>query len=410
MRTALLLLVVLCAAPADVAAQTERKIPENQIAWWTGTYKKALQAAEDRNVPVVVVMFQDGEEANERLASGVLRDPKFVKACDGCIPIICSKKDHGNTQQKTSLGKRSVCSKFGEVPCELHVIHEGHVFREFFAGKAVKTPQIKFCTPDLDVVEEIVDVAGTASYIDAIRKVKKKIGPGLDRLAYEDAKVEVTRGRNLVKQHKYKEAWDACAKTVAVGGESRLVKDAREIHAAVTRHVETVLKTAFSAAESKDMWSAIPALEEVSVEFKGTDLGRRATDAYRRLAKTKEGRPVVRALKKQKKYLPLLKKAQTYEGKNDFVKARDAYRRILDKAKGLPIAKKAEARLAIYDADPEIKALLAAVDREREASDLLKEAKKADKEGRTADAEKLRDRILKDFAGTRAARRVKDAR
>lgn len=407
MRTALTTLALILLAPTPFLAETDRGIPDNQVAWWTGPWKKALEAASERNVPIVVVVIQDGEEANEALASGVLKDPQFVRALDGCIPIICNKGSHDQVERKTRLGKRHVCSKFGELPCEIHQIHEGHVYRKFFAGKSVKTPQVKFCTPDLEVVQEIIDVSGTPSYLDAIRKVVKKIGPGLDRLQFEAAKVELTRGRNLLKQKKYKEAWDACAKTVAVGGKSKLVKNARAIQETVVGHVEKVMADALSSAEAGDYWSALPPLDLTAVEFKGTDLGKRAKDLLKKLSRTKEGRAVARELRKQKKYLPLLEKARTYEGKADFVKARDTYVRIQQKAKGLPIAKIAEERIAVLMADDDVRPLLEAADREREASNLAREAAKLEKAGRTADAEKLRKRVLDEFPGTRAARRLK---
>ena len=92
----------------------------SQVLWWAGTWDGAFAEAKVRNAPLLVVFIQDGEEANERLASGILRDPAYVKATLQTVPILANREFHGATKSEAGGVTKSVCSKFGGTTCEAH--------------------------------------------------------------------------------------------------------------------------------------------------------------------------------------------------------------------------------------------------------------------------------------------------
>ncbi len=335
---------------------------KNQIDWWRGSWKEALEHARQRNVPLVIAVIQDGEEANERLADGVLVDKKFVAAMNEAVPIICSRENHGHIKIEKGVGEIEVCKRFGGTTCDRHIDHEVEMFRHFFHGDQVKTPQVMFCRPDLHMLDNIIDVEPASNYVKMLEKTQKQIGPGLTAKLFDDSREMLTRGRNHLRMKEYRQAWDAVAELVAVGGKATAVRRAEEIHKSVEEVLNKKLEEAYARADRGELLAALIALDDLMTDFDGTPPEKKAKAAFDRLRKSKEGRAAARDLARDKKLRPDLERAAEYETKGEWVRARDLYRRIVDRGEGLPVGLKARARLDYFASDPDIKKLLEQAD------------------------------------------------
>ncbi|MFT7618853.1 MAG: hypothetical protein ACI97A_002501 [Planctomycetota bacterium] len=401
--TNLALLVVLLSTMSGVGLAQKK----NQVRWWRGTFSAAEKEATERNVPILIALIQDGEEANERLIDDVFTNAAFVKMSQETIPIIATQKRHGSKGAVIDGIEKEVCKRLGGCTCDHHIDAEVHVFRKYFTGTQAKTPQVMICKPNLELVERIVDIAGPKAYETAVRKVKKSIGPGLDGPMFRTARSNLTKGRNLIKMGRYSEAWAEVAPLAKVGGSSPFVKKAKDLHDQIEAKVNEVLEKAYRLADQKDYWQAMTMLDSVVTDFKGTPPAVKAEAALKSLGKTKDGRSVAKQLKKQKRFLPWMEKARSHENRGEYEKARKLYRRVRDKGKKLPIARKAEEKLAAFRNDVAISAVLKALDRVSESKKLLKEATKMERAGDTKGAKALYERLVKDYAGTKASKTAK---
>ncbi len=379
---------------------------KSQVRWWRGSFDAAIQEAKERNVPLFIALIQEGEEANERLVDDVFTNKNFVAITKNAVPVLANKGSHGSKSQLIGGVKKEVCRRMGGATCEQHQDLEARIFREFFVGEEALTPQVMVCRINLKLVERIVDVAGPRAYADAVKKAKKLMGPGLDAAMFKVARGKITRGRNLIRMGQYRQAWDEISDLAKIGGPSPLVKKAIALHKKVEAKVNGALEAAYAAADRNDYWTALGTLERVAREFKGTPPAKKAEAAFKRLSKTKDGSPVARQLKKQKRYLPWMARARAHETRGEYQQARKLYRRVKAKAKKLPVAQQAEERLAYFRSESAIAALLKVVDQENEAKALLKEATKKARDGDLPGAKVIYHRILKEYPGTKAAKKA----
>ena len=395
-----LILVLALALGCSLGAQ------KPQVHWWRSTFDAAAKEAKLRNVPLLIVILQDGEEATERLIDGILSQKRFVEVTQSTIPIVCSKADHGSKKQVINGISREVCRRLGGCTCEEHQDLESRVFHEFFGGgEEVKTPQVILARPNLKVVSRILDVAGVRAYADAVKNCRKVMGPGLDEKTFKTARVHLTQGGNYLRMKQYKSAWEILEDLVQVGGPSVLVKNAVHLRQRIEEEAQELL---LEARRRTSPWERLAALDQGRRAFAKTPLEERFAREIKVLSKTKEGRMAVRKLKKQKRYQPRFDKAMEHIRRGEYARARKALRFIRDRAKGLPLAEEASAHLERFKKDPAIAAILRAADQEEEAKALMKEARGKERAGDTEGARKIYQRIVDEYPRTKAARGARD--
>ena len=150
-----------------VGAALAQQPSSTQVLWWSGSWDGAFAEAKTRNVPVLVVFIQDGEEANERIVTGTFRDPEYVKMTHRCVPIVVSLQFHGLKKDETGGVVRAVCTKFGSTTCEAHQNLETPA-RVELCGTDVQTPQHVLVLPDKTIVARIIDVAPVSGYQEMV--------------------------------------------------------------------------------------------------------------------------------------------------------------------------------------------------------------------------------------------------
>ena len=232
------------------------------------------------------------------------------------------------------------------------------MFRQFFQDDEVKTPQLMFCRPNLQLIDRIVDVEPTAAYLKVLEGARKKLGPGLTREMFEASREMLTRGRNHLRAREYRQALDAVAELAAVGGPAAPVKRAEEIMKSIDDALNKRLEEAYRLADQERLLEALVLLDDLMAEFDGTPPEQKARAAFDRLRKTKAGKNAARDLARDKKLRPDLAKAGEFEQKGEWLKARDLYRRVVERGEGLPVGLKAKARLDYFAADPDISKLI----------------------------------------------------
>lgn len=361
--------------------------------WWWGSFDKGVQEAADRNVPVVIVVIQDDEEANERVSDTLVGDKGFAKACEHAVAFICSKKDHGLRKEKK--GPRKVCKRFGGIPCAMHIAHEQDMFLRLFVGKPVKTPQVLVCTPELKVVKSLVDVWGASAYVQAIRAARKKMGPGFTREEYVAAKRALAQAKTAVKRKDFPRAYRLVEDIVAHPSSSNLVKAAQKVQKQVVDDVGRAIQAAEeSISEPVRLWTTLEILLSYEQKLDGTPLGKSIDTALRKLGRNRNVRATLARIKKQARLAPLYEKARAHEKKGRYIEARKAYLSVRRKAKGLPLADRALDDVRRMESVDAIRKLFLA-----EAKRLLERALALKKEGKDSQARRMLRKVVKDFEG-----------
>lgn len=408
LRTPFILLplaLALVVFEGSVAAQSPLSQP-TQARWWRGKFADAFVEAKLRNVPVLIVIIQDGEEANERVVEGVLSHKSFVALTENTVPIICSRMDHDTKAQQIDGRTLHVCTKFGHLACSTHRRQEAVMYRTLFGGKQLSTPQVMIMLPDQTVVDQVTDVAGPAAYAGAVKKAVKKIGRGLSRRAFVEAEKALSSARTALANNELGSAWRHAEQLIAMGGKSSLAATGEALKVRISEAIDRKLKGVVSSTSEKSIWSSLELCQQLGKQLKGTPLGARLKKAERRLKSSKAGRAVASKMKRQSRLIPKWETALAALDRSDYQKAYRAFAFIAEKGQGTPVGSRAVERLETLENDADLSTLLAGLIAERRAKTMLTKARsflpKKAEEGR-----RLLQAVIKKFPGTSAAGRAR---
>jgi tetratricopeptide (TPR) repeat protein len=380
----------------------EASAQASRILWWSGTFDDAFVEAKNRNVPLVFVFIQDGEEANERVVSGVFSDNDYVKAMKEAVPVVLSHEVHGLREDVVDGVRVGVCKKFGGCPCASHKELEAEARAEF-VGMEVLTPQHVFVLPDKTVFDRMVDVFAPSAYADTLRRAQKKLGRGVGREPYRTALQKTEAGRKLLDEEKWNEAAKTLDEALAIVQGTPKAAIIEELTGRIDAAADARLKNVAAAETEGDFYRALRACEEGLADFADHKKKADFKKEQERLSKLPKGREAARLLAKEARARPSFDAAVAAVEAKEFVKAKRDFERAEKLAEGTPLAKEARRRLDAMTADPDVQAILERADREAAADEALKTADALLRAGDSAGAKAELTRILERFAGTRAA-------
>lgn len=327
---------------ATLLAQDTRPIKAASTGiTWAESYEKAFEEANERGVPVLIAVIQDGEEANEDIWSNMMHDPKFVAATKRTVNLIANRgadKDHGEVEVKRAGRTAKVCGKFGGIPCIAHRRAEIGVFRDFARDGMLKTPMLIWSLPDQTIVAQLIDRHPLGDFLLAFEAAAKKSPNGLD----EDEVDAVRAGLES-------------AKTLRAAGETA-----------------KVVAFALPFAKRESQSRLIQQVQKLLTELE--EAGKQEMAEVDALIAAK-----------------------------DYPKALDRYAAIAESYKGSMVERIARERLKDLNANPEVKAALKRLKAEDSARKLLERADALAAKGEAEKAKKLYDQLLKSFATTKAA-------
>jgi hypothetical protein len=191
---------------------------------WVGKYEDAKQNAKDRNVPLVVHILLDGEEATPRYLKEVLEDPELLRKSAESVVLIGNNGTHEKKDidvvvdgQKT---KKTVCSAFPMfTSCAQHQQAWNGLYKEYQEADGVlRCPQTLVISPAGEVVLRFNTGSppDPSEVVGNIAAVQAKVGPGLTQVQLDEVRRLLDVGRNLTTSKTWPEAWKTFASVVAI--------------------------------------------------------------------------------------------------------------------------------------------------------------------------------------------------
>jgi hypothetical protein len=394
-------IILLLAAPA-VAQQAST----SQVDWWSGAWDGAFAEAKIRNVPVMVVFIQDGEEASERTATGTFKDPEYVKMTHRCVPIVVSLQFHGIRKDEIGGVVKGVCSKFGATTCEAHQNLETPA-RVELCGSQVQTPQHVFVLPDKTIVDRVVDVAPVSGFQELLAKAAKKLGRGLTSAELKQVRDQFRDAEARIEKQDWAGAIKVAKDASTVVKGTPFAKQAEAIIARIEEDAKKQIERANASVKGGEVVVALRILENAIEQFGATEAAPALKKELARLRGTKAGAEAARVLAKEKRGLESFDAGQAAEKAKDFVTARREYLRAASLSSGTPLAERAQQRIDELAKDPDIKALFDRADKDGRSQAALKDAEKLLAAGSREEARAAFKKIIEEFPGSSAAAAAK---
>jgi hypothetical protein len=398
--------IVILAGLAAAQQPPPAKPGNSQVLWWSGSWDGAFAEAKTRNVCVMVVFIQDGEEANERMVTGIFKDPDFVKLSHKTVPIVTSLQFHGQTKAEVGGVVKAVCTKFGSTTCEAHQQLEGPA-RVELCGTDVQTPQTVLVTPDKAVVGRIIDLAPISGYQELISKGAKKLGRGLTGAELKQLRDQFRDARARMEKGEWATAIKIAREAQATAKDTPFAKEATAILTQIDEDAKKQIERATAAVAAGDVIGALRILETAVEQFAATDVAAALKKELTRVRGTKAGVDAARILAKEKKGAEAFEAGQAAEKAKDYLTARREYLKAATLAAGTPLAERATGRIDELGKDPDIKPLFERAERDQRAQAALKSAESLLSSGDKEGAKAAFTKILEEFAGSAAAATAK---
>ena len=396
------LLILLCLTTTLLPAQ---------IPWWGGEWEEALEEAQRRNVPLMVAFVMDGEEANDRVVSGLHQDAQFQGALQRAIAVIASRDTHKPKEQKIKGKSVSVCSKFGFIKCSVHRRLEQAIRPLLFPDGRVQTPMHVVLLPDETEVGRVHDVNGTGVYVDLLKKAQKKLGGrGLTRKEFRRSLELLQVAKKALGDTDFLAAGTALDQLEKMATGTPVGKEASAIRSSWNKAGMAIATDAEQLAEKGEWVEALRRVRDGGRAFKGSSLAKDLRKVESRIGRTREGRAAARILKAEDRARPSFEKGVGYEAERDYARAVKAYYRVINLAEGSSLADKARVRLDALTSDRDIAPLVKKTVAQQEAELALKAARvllrKQRDEGRVA-LEKIVETWPKTSAADKARKLLK---
>jgi hypothetical protein len=242
-----LLVLALLAAPVGALPQkTDKKTPPKppaprrtvetpKLSPFVGKYEDARKLALERNVPILIHLMLEGEEASDRQRK-LLTDVELTRKSAECVVIIANNGTHPKTTVEATVDgqkvRREVCSVYPMFEsCSGHQLAFNDMHREFQEeGGVLRCPQTFVLTPDAKVSMRINNGGppDAAEVVAGIAEAQTKCGPGLTQAQLDEVKKLMDVARNLSTQKSFAEAWKSWQKVLAITSKSVYADEANK--------------------------------------------------------------------------------------------------------------------------------------------------------------------------------------
>lgn len=246
-------LALLLVAPAAEAQKPPKKDPpkkdapkpapakpaEPTLAPFLGRLEEAKTLAKERNVPLLVHIVLEGEQANDEYRDKVLPAKDLVAASAGAVVIVAnngthSKKVVDEPQPDGTVVRKELCSVYGTPGCNAHQRCWGDLFRDYSeetgGERTMNCPQTIVLAPDGEVALRVNNgnPPPPEDVVAALKETQLKAGPGLTDAELADVKRLLAEGETLMETKGWPDAVRTWQKVLAIAPKGRWAEQASQ--------------------------------------------------------------------------------------------------------------------------------------------------------------------------------------
>lgn len=198
------------------------KAPESKP--FLGTYEQAKTLAKERNVPLLVHIVLEGEQANDDYRNKVLPDKELLAASANAVVVVANNGTHAKkaveeTEADGTKTRKEVCALYGTPTCGAHQRCWDDLYRELHeADGSMRCPQTLVIAPGGEVALRVNTGNPPApdELIGALQEVVAKAGPGLSEAQLAEVKKLIEEGAALADARSWPDAQRAWTRLLAI--------------------------------------------------------------------------------------------------------------------------------------------------------------------------------------------------
>jgi len=316
------------AAPAAVVPPLEA---------WRGKLEDAKVVAKARNVPVLVHILLEGEEASNRYRDTIFKDPELQKRSASAVVIIANQGSHARTKIDVVVEgekvQREVCLFYPMFEsCAHHQAAWDELYQEFHEDNGdLMCPQTIVIAPDGTISGRIntSNVPQPSEIGALVVEAVTKAGPGLTEAQLAVVKRTLEAGRRLTVEGKWVLAWQSWAGVLLITPKSPYADEARLDQVKAQAGMQRDLDKISAELVPGTATTAYGALVKYAAELVGTPLEKEAQARLKKADGDKAIQPEIKAWKLSAEADALLGEATKLTDAGDAKKAEKIVRKLL---------------------------------------------------------------------------------
>ncbi len=304
---------------------------------WLGKLEEARAIAKERNVPILVHVVLEGEEANDQYRDTILKDPELLKRSVFALVLVVNNGSHARLKVEVVVDgekvKREVCAAYPMFEqCSQHQTAWGEVYTQYHDEDGdLKCPQTFVFAPDGTLSGRInTSHVPEASEIGAlVVEAVTKAGPGLTEPQLVLVKKTLDEGRRLAAESKWILAWQSWAAVLAITPKSPYADEARTEQVKAQAGMQAELDRITADLVPGKAGAAYGALVKYARDLAGTPLDKEALARLKKADADKAILPEIKAWKLSAEADALLSEATKLTDAGDAKKAEKVVRKLL---------------------------------------------------------------------------------
>ncbi len=318
-------LLFLCVARATAA--------ESSISFCE-SYDKAFEEANERGVPIMIVVIEDDEEANDDIWHNTMLAPEFVSATEHTVNIVGNRGDqdiHGVTEVQVDGRTQRLCKKFHTVACLDHKKAEQGIFRDFARDGVLKTPMFLIVLPDQTIVQQLIDRHPMGAFLDAFKEAEKRLPNGLTHAEAASVRKGLAESKAWLDSGDVAKVIDFALPFQKRKSNAGLIQRVLALLEQVTERGRVEMDAIEARIAKKDYVPAIDELDSMIERYRKSDIEKVAKERRAALAKNREVKEAIAQAKREDAARKTLESADSFMEKGLEDRAKKLYERLLDK-------------------------------------------------------------------------------
>jgi len=295
----------------------------------------ARKDARERNVPILILMALEGEEASDRFRDKVLPSLTLARACDRAVVLFTNNGIHDTVTIKELVEgyeeERVVCSQYKTPSCTIHQRVWDQVFLEFNRDGEIKLPHVLVLKPDGTLFSRIStrDVPSIKGITLAVEGAQKEAGPGLTTAELRTVRGALLPARRNTELKDWARAWRQWLEVIAVIDRGPYAEEAFRGIEVAAKGVREEIAYAAAKLVPGDASRGYELLLELRREVEGLPIVDELEDRIRQAERDKTLRDEIKAFKLELEARKQLDQAFAFLDAKNERKAERAVRKLL---------------------------------------------------------------------------------
>lgn len=326
-------------APKPVATPPKPVVETPKLVPVVGTFEEAKKSAKERNVPLVLHLLLEAEEASDLYRTDVITNPALIKKSAECVVMIANNGTHPKQSIEEMVGgaktKRDVCSVYPMfASCAQHQrpFDELHALFHDPSGQ-LRCPQTFVFLADGTISLQVNNGAppDPADLVGAIGEAQTKSGPGLTQAQLDQVRKLLADARALMGSKSFAEAWRTWQSVLAITQRTVYGEEASRESAKALLGLQAELERITAALVPGTAVKAYQELKAHAKTLAGTPLEKDVLARIKKTEQDKSTQPEIAAWKLSVEADALLGEARDLYEQKDEKKGEKLVRKLLSK-------------------------------------------------------------------------------